>query len=281
MAIIAFYSSCNRETGNTVSAITYATYVGITKNEKTLMIATGLNDDTVKESFWPAQQKKRSGLFGPNMVGISQNGIEELDRVIRSNRVTPEIITNYTKVVLKDRRLDALAGYTGNEEQYKEIQKNYAQIVSLAGRAYDNVIVDVDQTLEMTAQAAILNEADVIIATTTQKISNIEKLVADISSDTIMKKYKTIIALGKYDDKSKYNTKNISRNLLRQKDIINSIPYNTLLVEATQEGKIIDVILNLLSSKNRDENFLLIEELKRLDEKIKEKLVDVQMRRKI
>ena len=96
MAVITFYPSCDKETGNTIAAMTFATYIGITKNKKTLLISTGLNDSTIKESLWVIQQKKRSGLFGPNTTSMAQNGIEELDRIIRSNRFTPEIITNYT-----------------------------------------------------------------------------------------------------------------------------------------------------------------------------------------
>ena len=173
MAVITFYPCCNKETGNTVAATTFATYIGIKKNKRTLLISTGLNDTTVKESLWVVEQKKRSGLFGPNTTSMAQNGMEELDRIIRSNRFTPEIITNYTRVALRE-RLEALMGYVGKEEQYIEIQKDYPQIVSLASKAYENVIVDMDRDLDIQTQIGILNASDVIVATVPQRISDIQ-----------------------------------------------------------------------------------------------------------
>ena len=278
MPVITFYSSCKQETGNTVSAILLATYLGITKNKKILLISTGLNDTTVKDSLWPIEQKKKSGLFGPNTSIISQNGVEELDRVIRSNRVSPEIITNYTRVALRG-RLEVLMGYVGSDEQYAEIEKDYVQIISLAAKAYDTVIVDLDQNINLGIQGIILNSSDIVIATTTQKLVNIEKLTADIQRNDFLNKNKTIMAIGKYDDKSRFNIKNISRNLLKQKEFINTIPYSPLVLEAAQEGKIIDIIWNLLNMRNKDENYLIIEELKRLSEKIDSTLIEVEMKK--
>ena len=279
MAVITFYPSCDKETGNTIAAIAFATFLGITKNKKTLLISTGLNDTTVKESLWVSEQKKRSGLFGPNTTSVAQNGIEELDRIIRSNRFTPEIITNYTRVALRE-RLEALMGYIGRKDQYDEIQKNYPQIVSLAAKSYDTVIVDIDRNMDKVTQLAILNASDIVIATVPQRITDIQNLISEIEKGEMLNKNKTLITMGKYDERSKYNAKNVSRNILKQKDIINTIPYNFLLMEASQEGKMIDIFISLLNLKNKDDNYTIIEELNRLDDKINNKIAENQMMRR-
>ena len=201
MAVITFYPSCNKETGNTVGALCYATFLGITKNKRTLLISTGLNDTTVKESLWIIEQKKRSGLFGPNTSSMSQNGIEELDRIIRSNRFTPEIITNYTRVALRE-RLEALLGFNGKEEQYEEIQKNYPQIISLASKAYETVIVDMDRNIDKATQLAMLNASDVIVATVPQRLTDINNIISKIENGEVLNKNRTIITMGKYDERS-------------------------------------------------------------------------------
>ena len=169
--------------------------------------------------------------------------------------------------------------YAGSEETFNEIQKDYAKILMLANKAYDMVIVDLDQNLNIQTQLEILNASDVVIATTTQKLSNIEKLAEQIENNDFLKRDNTLIAIGKYDSNSKYNAKNISRNLLRKKEIINTIPYSSLLLEAAQEGKVIDIFIDLLSSKTKDENYFLIEELKRLEENIENKIIDLQMKK--
>lgn len=279
MAVISFYTCGRDQAGNTTSAMALATFLGIEKNKKTLLISTSLNNDEVKKAFWPTKNKKRSGLFGPNTAAVSDNGIEGLDRIIRSNKISPDIITDYTKVVLKN-RLEILFGYKGSQEQYQMIQKNYLQIVNIASKYYNTVILDIDKDLDLKTKLELLNVSDVTIAMTTQKLENIEDSLRIIEQGTALRKVNTMLVLGKYDDRSKYNIKNISRNYLRQKDFINSVPYNTGLFEATQEGQIVDLFLKYLNLKGRDENTFFVDEIKRLNDSIDKKIVEIQQMRK-
>ena len=275
MAVISFYTQTKDQSGCTTSAIALATYLGIVQNKKTLFISTSFNDDAVRKAFWPSKNQKRSGLFGPNTTLMSDNGIEGLDRIIRSNKISPDIITDYTKVALKN-RLDILFGYKGSPEQYKMIQQNYSQIVNIASKYYDTVIVDLEKELENKTKLEMINVSDIVIALTTQKIENIEEIINTISNSGILRKTNTIMAIGKYDNNSKYNAKNISRNYLKQRDIIDTIPYNSLLFDATQEGKIIDLMLDFLKLKGRDENTFFLEEIKRFNENIEKRIAEIR-----
>lgn len=278
MPVVAFYTHCKDQTGNTVSAIALATYLGITQNKKTLLISTAYKDKTVRESFWTVEEKKKSGLFGPNTQVISQSGIEDLDRIVRSNRISPDIITNYTRVALRG-RLEIIDSFNGSMEQYEQIQNNYSKIASLANKYYDTVIVDIDKKLLTKNKLEILNISDIVIAMTTQKVHNINEIKNIMDGGKVFNKDNTLITLGRYDEKMKYNAKNLSRSVLKQKKIINTIPYNSLVFEAIQEGKIIDVIWKLLNLKNRDENYLLIQELQRLNEDIDDKVMALRMKK--
>lgn len=281
MAVVAFYTNGRDQTGNTVSAISLATYMGIVQNKRVLFISTSLNNSEIRRALWPIQTKKKSGLFGTNTNSdsVNDNGIEGLDRIIRSNRIIPDIISDYTRVVLKG-RFEVLQGYSGSEEQFKEIQKQYLQIIALARQAYDTVIVDIDRELANKTKIEILATADIVVAMTTQKLENINNLLKTITEGTILKKTNTILTLGRYDEKSKYNAKNISRSILKTKEIINTVPYNTVLFQDIQEGKLIDMILRFLELKTKDENTFFIEEIKRLKENIdKTELILQQMRK--
>ncbi len=280
MAVVAFYTSGKDQAGNTVSAISLATYMGIVQNKRILFISTALNNNEIKKALWPTQTKKKSGLFGPNnTASVNDNGIEGLDRIIRSNRISADIITDYTRVALKG-RLEILQGYSGSEEQYKEIQKQYMQIIALAKQVYDMVIVDIDRELEAKTKLEILNGVDIVVAMTTQKLDNISDVVRTMAEGVAFKKSNSILTLGKYDDKSKYNAKNISRNILKTKDIINTIPYNTVLFEEMQEGRLIDMFIRFLSLSERDENTFFIDEIKRLKENIDKKEASIQQMRR-
>lgn len=272
MSVVAFYTCGKDQTGNTASAISLATYMGIVQNKRVLFISTSLNNSEIKKALWPTQTAKK-GLFGMNTnygAGVNDNGIEGLDRIIRSNRISPDIITDYTRVALKG-RLEILQGYNGSEEQYKEIQKQYMQIISLAKQIYDTVIVDIDKELEAKTKLEILNGVDVVVAMATQKIDSISNVIRTMAEGVAFKKSNSILTIGKYDDKSKYNAKNISRNILRTKDIINTVPYNTILFEEMQEGRLIDMFLRFLNLSEKDENTFFVDEIKRLKEDIDKK----------
>lgn len=281
MSVITFYTNGKDQTGNTTSAMSLATYIGIVQNKSTLVISTSLNNSEYRKAFWPSQVKKRSGLFGPNTnsLTVNDNGIEGLDRIIRSNKITPDIIRDYTRVALRG-RLEILQGYSGSEEQYKEIQKQYLQIITLARQVYDMVIIDIDKTLDNKIKMDILNSSDIIVAMTTQKLDNIYSLLKTLAEGSIFNKTNTIITVGKYDEKSKYNAKNISRSILRTKQLINTVPYNTALFEDTQDGRIIDLFIRFLELKTKDENTFFVDEIKRLKDTIEEREAIIQQMRK-
>ena len=52
---------------------------------------------------------------------------------------------------------------------------------------------------------------------------------------------KCMVAIGKYDNESKYNKKNITRYLEERKNL-NIIPYNTLFFEAAEETEVVELL---------------------------------------
>ena len=196
--------------------------------------------------------------------------------MIRSNKLTPEIITDYAKILLTN-RLEVLLGVEGDFEQYKQIKAKYAQVISSAGKYYDMVIVDLDKNIGNQETVDILNTSDIIIALTSQRAKQIEKIQEMIKEGKILNEQKTIMTIGKYMENTKYNAKNITRNLLKQKDMINTIPYNNLFFEATQEGTVIDLFLNLMRVKEKDSNYNFVQEINNLNEIVKGKYELLQM----
>ena len=245
------------------------------------MVSTSLNDDSIKDSFWQENKKKSTGLFSRSNKGyIENNGIEGLDRFIRSNKITPEIITDYTKIVLKN-RLEILLGLEGEgdlaKKQYTVIQERYPQILELADKYYDMVIVDLDKQLNTSSKVQILKRSDIVVAMTSQKVKSIQQIVNKINTGDVINEQKTVMTIGKYMDDTKYNAKNITRNVLRKREIINTIPYNNLLFEATQEGKVVDLYFNFIRLKEKDANYFFVKEIKRLYAEIKGKIELLQM----
>lgn len=264
--------------GTTSSSIAFATELAIQHNIKVLLISTALNDSLIRDSFWPQKKKNHFSLFSGSikMREVETSGIVGLDRMIRSNKLTPEIITDYAKIVLTN-RLEILLGVEGDENQYNVVKEKYSQIISLANKYYDTVIVDLDNKIGKQTEIDILNTSDIVVALVPQRAKEIERIQKMINEKYILNEQKTIMAIGKYMGNTKYNAKNITRNLLKEKEIINTIPYNNLFFEATQEGTVIDLFLNFMRIREKDENYNFVQELKKLNETIKGKLEMIQI----
>lgn len=271
MAVVTFWNNTEEQCGTTSSSIALATQVAVGHNIKVLLISTGFNNTIIKDSFWVEKKKSKFSLFSSNMSELDNSGVEGLDRVIRSNRISPEIIKDYTKVLLTD-RLEVLLGIDGNIGQYDLIKERYSQIIALASKYYDLVVVDLDNKIGEQSKIDILNESDIVVAMVSQRAKQVRKIADMINENKILKKDKTIMAIGKYMEQTKYNAKNISRNVLKLRDTINTIPYNSLFFGSSQEGKVLDLFMNYFNVKEKDENYFFIQEIKRLYETIQMKL---------
>lgn len=166
-------------------------------------------------------------------------------------------------------------------KSYEEVKESYQQVISLANQYYDMVIVDTDKSIGEENIEKILAKTDIIVAMTSQKAKQIQKIQELIDKREILKDENTILTLGRYMDETKYNAKNITRNLLRKKDIVNTIPYNNLFFEASQEGKVIDIFFDFLKIKEKDINYKYKDELSRLYSTVQNKVQMLQMNRRI
>lgn len=278
MAVVSFWSQDKKETGKTSAVIALATFMAIEHNYRILVVSTSCNDDTIKNAFWKENTaRKNLGLFGPNTNVAMQSGIEGLNRTIRSNKISPDVITNYTRVVFKD-RLEILLGYSGNESLFNEIETAYPSIIELANKYYDLVLVDVDSNLNEEIQKELLHGSNLIVATLAQRMASINKYNEAKAENQLLNSPKTLLLIGRYDKFSKYTSKNISR-YLKERNEVNSVPYNTLFFEACEEAEVPDLFLRLRKiSDTTDRNVLFINEIKRLSENIIYRLQDLQMR---
>lgn len=277
MSVITFVNSIKEETGKTMSLAAIATHMAIEYNNKILIISTTNKEGKLKSCFFEDKEIKkfRLGIFGNNNKSLIDggNGIEGLVRVARSNKLTPEMITNYTRVVFKD-RLEILLGVEENQNNNeKEIAEEYVDLINVANMYYDKVFVDLDNNLDEQIRQQIVDESDLVIVNTSQNYNSLKKLK---EKSELLKSPKSLILVGKYDKYSKYNSKNITR-FLEEKNQVLTIPYNTLYFEATNEAGVPDLFLSLRKTiDSEDRNAIFIEEIKRASENIIYRLQELQ-----
>ena len=285
MSVITFVNNLEEETGKTMSLVAIATHMAINNNNRILIISTTNKEDKINSCFFEEQQAKkmRLGILGNRTSAIdSESGIEGIAKIARSNKLTPELITNYTKVVFKD-RLEIILGADKNkrpqtEDDEKEIAEEYINLISVARMYYDKVFVDLDSNLSEEIRQRIVDSSDLVIVNTSQNFNSLRKLKEKKENSELLQSPKTLILVGRYDKFSKYKVKNISR-FLEERNQILTIPYNTLYFEAASEAGVPDLFLRFKKiSDSDDRNALFASEVKRAAENIIYRLQELQAR---
>ena len=265
MSVVTFFNNSRVETSQTTSMAAIATYLSIENNYKILLLNTKYNDETLKECFWPRNKeiKNRSVL---------ESGVSGLVKAITSNKISPEIITNYTQTIFKD-RLELLTSNEMLEEDYERQKKYIKNIIKIANKYYDLVFVDLEGDIEDDYIKEILQESDLTVTTTSQRIKFLEDFFK--KKNKIGDKKNTLVLIGKYDRYSKYNLKNIKREGKMQE--IYGVPYNTLFFEACNDGKVADFIVEYKNSKSTSLQAPIMEVVSEISEVIIKKLKELQM----
>lgn len=261
MPIITFWSNNEKAIGQTVSASLVATVMAIQHNYKVLLVSADYNNSIMEKCFGAQESNKEIVKTLINKPQISlDSGIKGLLKMAESNRITPETIHDYTKIIFKN-RLEVLYSPTDIIEQESKILEHFKNIIINASKYYDYIIVDLKKGIKNVSQLEILEMSDVVILDTNQDINQIQKALRNNETKKVI--HKSIWNICKYDEKSKYNIKNLSRSILR-KCTIYEIPYNTLLMEASQEGTLVELIIRFKTLKDEDENLTLISKTEEL-----------------
>lgn len=285
MSIITFWNDTREQSGKTLTSVAIATRMAIERNSKILLISTSIADNTMKKCFW-GEENKKNNFLGTKTSNIAvENGIEGLLKLVTSNKLEPSIITDYTKVVFKG-RLEILTGpagtigrsLEGNIEDFKKQQEFYPDLIKMANRYYDMVIVDLDKMLTSKVREEILKISDVNVFVLSQRMESINRYIELKQMNQDLIRNRCIPVIGKYINNYKYNVKNIAR-FLQEKKEMDLLPLNLLYMEAAEEANVADLLLKLKNVKDKtDENYIFMECTLKLTNNILKKLQELQMR---
>ena len=279
MPIISFWNNEKNETGKTLSMVAIATYLAIMHNYKILVVSTEFNEQTLKDCYWESGKESVLNDVTTKKTDIS-TGVEGLAKAVMSNKSSPEIITNYTRIVFRE-RLEVLLGFeTQDIQEYERVSHVYPDILQFASKTYDLVFVDVSSGLsETTYSKEILQMSDLIIVNLAQRMKIIDNFAKfKEEHPELLPKQNCIINLGRYDQYSKYSTKNLARYLGERKELC-AVPYCTQFFEACNEGKAADYFIKFNKIMDAtDRNAAFIFEVKKTVERIIYRLQELQLK---
>lgn len=286
MSIVTFWNDDREQSGKTLTSVAVATRMAIERNYKILLISTSFLDPTIKNCFWGNEVSRNLKLFGGKLNNIAvENGIEGLSKLIAANKLTPDVITDYTKVIFKG-RLEVLNGFNGmkdademtNIKTYEKIAEGYVDLIRTANQYYDMVLVDLDKTIFAGIREKILEISNVNVMVFSQKKESLDRYIKYKENASSGELNKLVPVIGKYMDQSKYNLKNIMKYIGERKEI-NVVPFNMLYFEAAEEAMVTDLLLRLKNVKDTsDENYIFMQDVLNLTDKIIKRLQELQMK---
>lgn len=236
MAIISFWNEKDKENGQTCSAMAIAIQMAIEHNYRILLVDATFSDKTIEKAFWRYKENKALKQLQGNRIDVS-SGAEGLISAVASNKATPEIIANFTRVVFKN-RLDILLGLkTEIPEEHEKSIMLYKDMLTAANKYYDLIFVDVMKSYRRATSKALIEKSDMIIYTMPPNLDNIDNFIKLRQTDPIISTNKVLPLLAKSDELSKYNVRNTTR-YIKNKYLIPCIPYNTRFMEACNEADI-------------------------------------------
>lgn len=275
MAIISFWSNSKEETGKSSAIVAIATLLGVKHNYKILVLDTKYNNYFYEDCYW--QEDKTIKLIKNSSTKTNiASGISGLSKAILSNKTSPEIVTNYTRIVFKD-RLEILTDTEIEPEEYETNKKVFKDIAKIANRYYDFVFVDIDKNLDEDLKNSILEVSDLVIVSLSQRMRTINNYLQLKEENYIFREKPIMPILSRYDKKSKYTAKNVAR-YIKEKRGVCAIPYNTLFFEACGEGKVAEYFIKFRNVNPKDKNALFIKQVEDTIEHIIYRLKELQMR---
>lgn len=266
MPVITFWSNNEKNIGQTVSAAVAATMMAIDHNYKVLLISLDFNDIMIENCFGEQESNKDiiKSLIQKTQINL-ESGIEGLLKLSDSNRVTPEVIHDYTKIIFKNRLEVLYSPISGECAEEKSVMEKMKNLIINASRYYDQVFVDLKKGIKYSEQLDILNLSDVVVVNVDQKIQTIEKFMQSKEFEKLQ--HKLIWNICKYNKDSKYNIKNLSRTILK-KQIVCQTNYNTQIFDATQDGSLAELLIRFRTLREDEENLEFITKIRKISEEI-------------
>ena len=276
MSIITFWNNDKGNIGQTSSIVATATLMAIEHNYRILVISTKIDDIESERAFGISES------IATKVLGMKESrfnsGIQGLMKLAYSNKLTPEMVGDYTKIVLK--RLEVISGarLEDMDENDKFDINLYPDIIKNASKYYDMVFVDVDGGMDEQYKKNILKSSNIIVWNFEQKYEKVEDVLQFKEKNDVADDKKILYLINKYEKNSRYNIKNIIRNSRMKKNIY-TVPYDLLFSDVMQDGSLAGWLLNpkIRKAKPLDEHGTFINETNRLCQGIIAKLQELHL----
>lgn len=256
MSTVAFWGPVHGQVSNTSNLVAASSVLAIEEDVRVMITQTQLAHSTLESAFLKDQDEG-------DLLAFSETGLDGLERLARSKRLTAEKVADYTIPVLQG-RLELLLG-SAKPRNMIEANTNSVldTIFTVAKEHYDYCFIDVHSGTQNMMTKRVLDEADLIVVNLNQNIQLLNRFFnkEDWLEALDYKPY--VIVLSQYDPASQYSVKNIKRRYNCKQPIL-TVPYNTAFRDSCNDRNTIEYFLRAKNFTKNNENAFFMKELKKL-----------------
>ena len=184
-----------------------------------------------------------------NLDDITDTGVDALERLLRSNKISPESIQIYSK--LKGTSIEVLYGsFKNDKDSFNRVLETIPFMLEYATQCYDLVLVDLTKGTSVKEVNDILQKSDLIVVTLNQDKEVLKDMMKQFNSLKILQEKPVIPVFARYDRYLTYNAKNVVRtfNFKFDKRETYTIPYNSQYFDACNDGKSLEFFIENMNA---------------------------------
>lgn len=278
MPIISFWNPTGEgQTGTTATMVAVANSIATRYPKyKMLLTQTHFSNMKMEASYFNMDKLASKG----NLDDITDTGVDALERLLRSNKISPESIQIYSK--LKGTSIEVLYGsFKNDNDSFGRVLETIPFMLDYAVQCYDLVLVDLTKGTSVKEVNDILQKSDLIVVTMNQDKEILKNMLKQFNSLKILQEKTVIPVFARYDRYLAYNARNILRtyDFKFDKKEPYVIPYNSQYFDACNDGKSLEFFIeNMNADVATDRNGYFIHEVSKISDKVisilKSKLTD-------
>lgn len=268
MPIISFWNPTGTaQTGTTATMVAVANSIAVRNPKyKMLLAQTHFSDFKMETSYFNMDKLASKG----NLDDITDTGVDALERLLRSNKISPESIKVYSK--LKGKSIEILYGsFKNDRDSFNRVLETVPFMLDYAVQCYDLVLVDLTKGTSVKEVNDILQKSDLIVVTMNQDKEVLKRMLKDFSTLKILQEKTVIPVFSKYDRYLTYSARNILRtfNFKFDKKHFYTIPYNSQFFDACNDGRSLEYFIeNMNADVATDRNGYFIHEVANVSDRV-------------
>lgn len=220
----------------------------------TFSLASMLALDTTHKVLFTHAQKSKSILDvlfeTSDKNDIADNGMEGLERLVKSNRLKTESVPDYAENIYLG-KLDYLQSGFSNTRSDSENITFLFSVLKASLQAYEMVFVDLECGTDSVATKELVKQADVVLVNLPQNRYVVEQFTSGELMLDELRERDYFVVINQYDKNATYSIRNIKRQV-KAKEKMFGFPYATPLKNAINLGNVSDFYFRSTKSKRGD-----------------------------